>query len=82
MPISRPPLAVSQILAWAEAHHAYTGLWPHAYSGRSRTRRGRTGTTSTARSTPATGGSRAARPCSSFWSRTAGAGGSDRYGKT
>jgi hypothetical protein len=27
------PLTVEQILAWAEAHHARTGKWPHAKSG-------------------------------------------------
>ena len=29
----RPPLTVEQILAWADAHHARTGRWPHAKSG-------------------------------------------------
>jgi hypothetical protein len=29
----RPPLTVEQILAWADAHHARTGRWPHAGSG-------------------------------------------------
>jgi hypothetical protein len=28
-----PPLTVEQILAWADAHHARTGRWPHAMSG-------------------------------------------------
>jgi hypothetical protein len=32
---SRPkwPLSVAQILAWADAHHAATGLWPNAHCG-------------------------------------------------
>jgi hypothetical protein len=30
---SRPPLTVGQILAWADAHRARTGRWPHARSG-------------------------------------------------
>ena len=30
---SPPPLTVEQILAWADAHHARTGRWPHAMSG-------------------------------------------------
>jgi hypothetical protein len=29
----RPPLTVEQVLAWADAHHARTGRWPHAKSG-------------------------------------------------
>jgi hypothetical protein len=29
----RPPLTVEQILAWADAHHASTGRWPHTKSG-------------------------------------------------
>jgi hypothetical protein len=28
-----PPLTVEQVLAWADAHHARTGRWPHAMSG-------------------------------------------------
>src|SRR5262249_17913583 len=28
-----PALTVTQILAWAEAHHEATGGWPHAKSG-------------------------------------------------
>ena len=28
-----PPLTVEQILAWADAHHARTGRWPHTKSG-------------------------------------------------
>jgi hypothetical protein len=28
-----PPLAISQILAWADAHHQRTGHWPSQYSG-------------------------------------------------
>ena len=28
-----PPLAVEQILAWADAHHAHTGQWPTRKSG-------------------------------------------------
>jgi hypothetical protein len=30
----RPELRVAQILAWADAHHARWGRWPHARSGR------------------------------------------------
>jgi hypothetical protein len=30
---SRPPLTVGQVLAWADAHYARTGRWPHAGSG-------------------------------------------------
>ena len=29
----RPPLAVAQILAWADAHHKQTGDWPTASAG-------------------------------------------------
>ncbi|MBV9125082.1 MAG: hypothetical protein JO112_17135 [Planctomycetes bacterium] len=29
----RPPLTVSQILGWADAHYQRTGSWPHARSG-------------------------------------------------
>jgi hypothetical protein len=29
----RPPLTVEQVLAWADAHHARTGRWPHANTG-------------------------------------------------
>ena len=29
----RPPLTIKQILAWADAHHARTGKWPHMDSG-------------------------------------------------
>jgi hypothetical protein len=29
----RPPLTVEQILAWADAHYARTGRWPHKGSG-------------------------------------------------
>jgi hypothetical protein len=29
----KPPLTVEQILAWADAHHACTGRWPHNGSG-------------------------------------------------
>jgi hypothetical protein len=29
----RRPLAVGQVLAWADAHRARTGKWPHAKSG-------------------------------------------------
>jgi hypothetical protein len=29
----RPPLAMDQILRWADAHHARTGGWPKARSG-------------------------------------------------
>ncbi len=32
-PIQRPPLSYSQILAWADAHHARTGKWPTVRSG-------------------------------------------------
>ncbi len=32
-PADRPPLAVAQILRWADAHHARTGDWPTATSG-------------------------------------------------
>lgn len=32
-PAHRPPLAVAQILRWADAHHARTGNWPVATSG-------------------------------------------------
>jgi len=32
--LSRTSLTVEQILVWADAHHARTGEWPHAYSGR------------------------------------------------
>jgi hypothetical protein len=28
-----PPLTVEQVLAWADAHRARTGRWPHALSG-------------------------------------------------
>jgi hypothetical protein len=28
-----PPLTTSQVLAWADAHHARTGRWPTALSG-------------------------------------------------
>jgi hypothetical protein len=28
-----PRLSVEQVLAWADAHHARTGRWPHAMSG-------------------------------------------------
>jgi hypothetical protein len=28
-----PRLTVEQVLAWADAHHARTGRWPHAMSG-------------------------------------------------
>jgi hypothetical protein len=31
-----PPLTIEQILAWADAHHARTGKWPHLDSGRVR----------------------------------------------
>jgi hypothetical protein len=31
--IIRPPLAVEQILAWADAHHERTGDWPGVLSG-------------------------------------------------
>jgi hypothetical protein len=30
---TQPPLAITQILAWAEAHHAATGQWPTFRSG-------------------------------------------------
>jgi hypothetical protein len=33
MPVRRPPLSIEQILAWADAHHARTGVWPTAHSG-------------------------------------------------
>ena len=33
MPRKNPPLTVEQILTWADAHHARTGSWPHAWSG-------------------------------------------------
>jgi hypothetical protein len=29
----RPRLTTQQVLAWADAHHARTGRWPHARSG-------------------------------------------------
>jgi hypothetical protein len=29
----RPPLTIKQILAWADAHHARRGKWPHMDSG-------------------------------------------------
>jgi len=32
-PFRNPPLTVEQILAWADAHHAAHGRWPHASSG-------------------------------------------------
>ena len=32
-PPSVKPLAIEQILAWADAHHAATGAWPHRDSG-------------------------------------------------
>jgi hypothetical protein len=31
--LRRPPLSAAQILAWADAHKARTGQWPHARSG-------------------------------------------------
>ena len=31
--LALPPLAIEQILAWADAHHARTGRWPTAKSG-------------------------------------------------
>jgi hypothetical protein len=34
--VQRPPLSYSQILAWADAHHARTGRWPTVLSGRVR----------------------------------------------
>jgi hypothetical protein len=30
---ARQPYSVSQILAWVDAHHAQTGVWPYARSG-------------------------------------------------
>jgi hypothetical protein len=29
----KPPLSIKQILAWADAHHVRTGVWPHQRSG-------------------------------------------------
>jgi hypothetical protein len=33
MPRRRPPLTTALILAWADAHQARTGHWPHADTG-------------------------------------------------
>src|SRR5262245_5160891 len=33
-PIRRPELTAKHILAWSDAHHARTGRWPGARSGR------------------------------------------------
>ncbi|HZY83283.1 MAG TPA: hypothetical protein VFE78_00520 [Gemmataceae bacterium] len=33
MPSRKPPLTEDQILAWADAHCARTGRWPHSDSG-------------------------------------------------
>ena len=32
-PSSLPDLSITQIVAWADAHHAATGKWPHSNSG-------------------------------------------------
>jgi hypothetical protein len=33
VPSSQPRLTLTQVLAWADAHHESTGSWPHARSG-------------------------------------------------
>lgn len=39
---ARPPLTVEKILAWADAHHKWTGRWPTKYPGAVAKARGET----------------------------------------